>query len=157
VKVHHCSVLVLLSPLQKHRRHTVAGLNHSHDLIPGHHRHESHSLHEHHHIDLPRCVLTRFYESADGEECASVKVSQGEEAGEPQLHYPVSQGHSHHHGHGDLEALLERADSDAGTDCEEDAEQTIGRRRQIVGILVRRTLPSNDTCAELLSSNRSCN
>ena len=131
----------------KHRRHTVAGLNHSHDLIPGHHRHESHSRHEHHHTDHPRCVFTRFYESADDEGCPSAKISQSEEAGEPQLHYPVSHGHSHH-GHGDLEALLERADLDTGTDCtaeEEDADRTIGRKRQIVGILVRRRSPLMNT------------
>jgi hypothetical protein len=142
------------APSQKPRRHTVVGLDshdgHSHNLIPGHHRHESHSRHEHHHIDHPRCVVTRFYEATEGEGCASAKVSHGEDldlqAPEPQR-YPVhSHSHGHHgHGHGDLEALLEPADSDAGTDCtaeEEDAERAIGRKRQIVGILVRHTLTS---------------
>jgi zinc transporter 1/2/3 len=136
------------APSQKPRRHTVVGLDshdgHGHNLIPGHHRHESHSRHEHHHIDHPRCVVTRFYEATEGEGCASAKVSHGEDldlqAPEPQR-YPVhSHSHGHgHHGHGDLEALLEHADSDAGTDCtaeEEDAEREIGRKRQIVGILV---------------------
>ena len=136
------------APPKKHRRrHTVSVaqvLNHSHGLLPGHHRHESHSRHEHHHIDHPRCVLTRFYESADDEGRASAKLSHVEDhqAGEPQQSLHVhSHSHGHgHHGHGDLEALLERADSDAGSDCtaeEEDAEVTIGRKRQIVGILVR--------------------
>jgi hypothetical protein len=142
------------APSQKPRRHTVVGLDshdgHGHNLIPGHHRHESHSRHEHHHIDHPRCVVTRFYEATEGEGCASAKVSHGEDldlqAPEPQR-YPVhSHSHGHHgHGHGDLEALLEHADSDAGTDCtaeEEDAERAIGRKRQIVGILVRHTLTS---------------
>ncbi|KAN0135229.1 Zinc/iron permease [Lactarius tabidus] len=134
-------------PPQKHRRYTVAGPDshgHGHNLIPGHHRHESHSRHEHHHIDHPRCVVTRFYDAADGgEECASAKVSHVEDlqAPEPQR-YPVhshSHGHGHGHSHGDLEALLEHAGSDAGTDCtaeEDDAERAIGRKRQIVGILV---------------------
>ncbi|KAF8260497.1 Zinc/iron permease [Lactarius quietus] len=107
--------------------------SHSQSLLPGHHRHESHTRHDHHHVDHPRCAITRFFESADGEGCTSAKVSHVEDGqvAEPQ--------HYLHHGHGDLEALLERAASDAGTDCtaeEEDAERTIGRKRQIVGILV---------------------
>ncbi|KAI9439274.1 Zinc/iron permease [Lactarius indigo] len=128
---------------QSHR-HTVGGAHshdHSHGLLPGHHRHEPHRHHDQHHTDHPRCVLTRFYESADGEGCASAKVSsQDDQVGEAQ-HYQVhshSHGHSHH-GHGDLEGLLEGADSDADTDCtaeEEEADRLIGRKRQIVGILV---------------------
>ena len=144
-------------PPQKHRRYTVADAQshgHSHGLIPGHHRHESHSRHEHHHIDHPRCVVTRFYEAADDEDCASAKASHVEDlqAPEPQR-YPAhshsrSHSHGHSHGHGDLEALLEHADSDAGTDCtaeEEDAERAIGRKRQIVGILVRGVLSLRTT------------
>ena len=139
-------------PPQKHRRYTVADAQshgHSHGLIPGHHRHESHSRHEHHHIDHPRCVVTRFYEAADDEDCASAKASHVEDLQAPESQrYPAhshsrSHSHGHSHGHGDLEALLEHADSDAGTDCtaeEEDAERAIGRKRQIVGILVRDAL-----------------
>ncbi len=138
------------------RRHTVAGAHshdHSHGLLPGHHRHEPHRQHDQHHSDHPRCALTRFYESADGEGCASAKTPHVEDhqAGEPQLSLPYqvhSHSHGHgHHGHGDLEGLLEGADSDAGTDCtaeEEEADRTIGRKRQIVGILVRTRSPLMD-------------
>ncbi|KAH8980034.1 Zinc/iron permease [Lactarius hatsudake] len=124
------------------RQHTVAGAHshdHSHGLLPGHHRHEPHRQHDQHHTDHPRCVLTRFYESADGDQCASAKVSSHVE--DEAQHYQVhSHSHGHgHHGHGDLEGLLDGADSDANTDCtaeEEEADRIIGRKRQIVGILV---------------------
>ncbi|KAI9451823.1 Zinc/iron permease [Lactarius psammicola] len=131
------------------RRHTVAGAHshdHSHGLLPGHHRHEPHRQHDQHHSDHPRCALTRCFESADGEGCDSTKVSshvEDHQVDEPQQS-PIYQVHSHshghtHHGHGDLERLLESADSDAETDCtaeEEEADRIIGRKRQIVGILV---------------------
>ncbi|KAH8987155.1 Zinc/iron permease [Lactarius akahatsu] len=128
------------------RQNAVAGAHshdHSHGLLPGHHRHEPHRQHDQHHTDHPRCVLTHFYESTDGEGCASAKVSShvgDHQVGEAQ-HYQVhSHSHGHgHHGHGDLEGLLEGADSEADTDCtaeEEEADRIIGRKRQIVGILV---------------------
>jgi hypothetical protein len=51
------------------------------------------------------------------------------------------QSHSHrhsHHGHGDMESLLETPELEAESDSEADeAEIKIGRKRQIIGILVR--------------------
>jgi hypothetical protein len=47
-------------------------------------------------------------------------------------------GHAHHNG--DIEGLIDRSDSDAETgSTADDAELKIGRRRQIIGILVRLT------------------
>jgi hypothetical protein len=56
---------------------------------------------------------------------------------QPQRHQPHSRGHAHH-GHGDMESLLETPDLEAEIDSEADeAETKIGRKRQIIGILVR--------------------
>lgn len=53
------------------------------------------------------------------------------------------QSHSHghpHHGHGDMESLLDTPELDVETESEaDDAELKIGRKRQIIGILVRFT------------------
>ncbi|KAI0262107.1 Zinc/iron permease [Gloeopeniophorella convolvens] len=121
------------------RRHTIAvPRGHEHSLIPGHHRHEPSSQHEEHHRDHPRCGLMRFY-SGDTETGTNVKLAPTEEQTE-ERHPPRRQhshGHSHHHSHGDLDALLESSDSDMETDSTADeVELAIGRKRQIVGILV---------------------
>ncbi|KAF8262423.1 hypothetical protein EI94DRAFT_1704773 [Lactarius quietus] len=97
---------------------------------------------------LPPSMMLPPDTTTTTERCASAKVPHIEDSqvAKPQ-HYPVH-SHSHgysHHGHGDLKALLECADSDAGTDCmakEEDAEWTIGRKRQFIGILVFRVVKS---------------
>ena len=58
---------------------------------------------------------------------------------QPRRYQPHSHGHSHH-GHGDMESLVDTPDLDAETDSEaDDVEHKIGRRRQIIGILVRFT------------------
>jgi hypothetical protein len=56
---------------------------------------------------------------------------------QPRRYSSHSHGHSHH-AHGDMESLLETPDLEAETDSEADeAEIKIGRKRQIIGILVR--------------------
>lgn len=61
-------------------------------------------------------------------------VAEYQQPGRYQSH---SHGHSHH-GHGDMESLLETPELEAETDSEADeAEMKIGRKRQIIGILVR--------------------
>jgi hypothetical protein len=60
-------------------------------------------------------------------------------------HQSHAQGHAHHNG--DVECLLEGSDSDAETDSTtDDVEPQIGRKRQIIGILVRLRVhsPSHD-------------
>jgi hypothetical protein len=84
----------------------------------------------------------RLYDSEDREEDIIVKAvpvgdhqaAERSESRRPQVH---SHEDSHHHVHGDLESLMDRPDSDAETDSTaEDDELVIGRKRQIVGILV---------------------
>jgi len=76
------------------------------------------------------------------EDAATAKVSPTgshhvAEYQQPQRYQPHSHGHAHH-GHGDMESLLETPDLEAETDSEADeAEIKIGRKRQIIGILVR--------------------
>jgi hypothetical protein len=56
---------------------------------------------------------------------------------QPQRYLSHSHGHFHH-GHGDMESLLESPELEAETDSEAgEAEIKIGRKRQIIGILVR--------------------
>ncbi|KAI0248541.1 Zinc/iron permease [Lactifluus subvellereus] len=123
------------------RRHTVAGV-HGHNFILGHHRHEPSRQHERHHSDHPRCGVMRLYDSEDREEDPTAKAApvgdrQVAECQRSSRHRVHSHGSSHHHSHGDLESLFDRPDSDAETDSmAEGAELVIGRKRQIVGILV---------------------
>jgi hypothetical protein len=125
------------------RRHTITG-PHGRNLMLGHHRHEAPQQHERHYIDHPRCGLTQFYPSEDTvtEDDAIAKVPPARdhhvaEHQQPRRYLSHSHGHSHH-GHGDMESLLETPELEAETDSEADeAEINIGRRRQIIGILVR--------------------
>jgi hypothetical protein len=62
-----------------------------------------------------------------------------------QWHAQRHQSHAHGHVHHsvDVECLLDEADSDGETDSADDVEPIIGRKRQIIGILVRH-FPSHD-------------
>jgi hypothetical protein len=135
----------LFSPHSSHpsaqpRRHTIIG-PHAHDLVLGHHRHEPPQQHERHHIDHPRCGLTQFFspEETAAEDSATAKVPPERdhhvaEYQQPRRYLSHSHGHSHH----DMESLFETPDLEAETDSEDDeAEIKIGRKRQIIGILVR--------------------
>jgi len=133
----------LSEPSAQPRRHTITG-PHAHNLTLGHHRHEAPQQHEQHYIDHPRCGLTQFFSPEDtvAEEAAIGKVPPARDHHVAEYHQPRrypshSHGHSHH-AHGDMESLLETPDSDAETDSDVDeAEIKIGRKRQIIGILVR--------------------
>lgn len=123
-------------PSAQPRRHTITG-PHAHNLMLGHHRHEAPQQHERHYSDHPRCGLTQFFPPEDtvAEDAAIAKVppARDHHVAEYQSH---SHGHSHH-GHGDMESLLETPELDAETESEDDeAELKIGRKRQIIGILV---------------------
>lgn len=131
-------------PSTHFRRNTVCGDVHGHNFVFGHHRHEPLRQHERHHSDHLRCGVVRLYDSEDREENATIKsVPAGDPERPPSQRHQVQSSHHHHHHHhhthGDLESLLDRPDSDAETDSEsmtEDGEPMIGRKRQIVGILV---------------------
>ena len=135
------------SPLQhtaQSRRHTITG-PHAHSLMLGHHRHEPPQQHERHHIDHPRCGLTQLFAPEDTveEDAATAKVAPARDhhVAESRRYQSDSYGHPHH-GHVDMESLLDTPDLDAETDSEADeAELKIGRKRQIIGILVRFTFP----------------
>ena len=128
-------------PSPQLRRHTITG-PHAHNLVLGHHRHEAPQQHERHHIDHPRCGLTQLFSPDDtvAEEAVTAKVPSERdhqhvaEYQQPRRYLSHSHGHSHH----DMESLLETPDLEAETDSEDDeAEIKIGRKRQIIGILVR--------------------
>jgi len=129
-------------PSAQSRRHTITA-PHAHNVMLGHHRHEAPQQHERHHIDHPRCGLTQFFSPEDtvAEDAAIGKVPPARdhhvaEHQQPRRYLSHSHGHSHH-GHGDAESLLETPDLEAETDSEADeAEIKIGRKRQIIGILV---------------------
>ncbi len=127
------------------RRHTITG-PHAHNLMLGHHRHEAPQQHEQHYIDHPRCGLAQFFPQEDmvAEDAVTAKVPPARdhhvaEYRQPRRYQSHSHGHSHH-GHGDMESLLETPELDTETDSDTDeAEIKIGRKRQIIGILVRST------------------
>ena len=129
-------------PSAQPRRHTITG-PHAHNLMLGHHRHEALQQHERHYIDHPRCGLTQLFSPEDtvAEDAMVGKVPPARdhhvaEYQQPQRCQSHSHGHSHH-SHGDMESLLETPDLEAETDSEADgAEIKIGRKRQIIGILV---------------------
>jgi hypothetical protein len=77
------------------------------------------------------------------EDAATAKVAPARDhhVAESRRYQSDSYGHPHH-GHVDMESLLDTPDLDAETDSEADeAELKIGRKRQIIGILVRFTFP----------------
>jgi hypothetical protein len=140
------------------RRHTITD-PHAHNLMLGHHRHEAPQQHDRHYIDHPRCGLTQFFSPEDtvAEDAAIAKVPPARdhhvaEHQQPRRYLSHAHGHSHH-GHGDMESLLDTPELEAETDSEADeAELKIGRKRQIIGILVRSnplTLLPNDRCPQL--------
>jgi hypothetical protein len=128
-------------PSAQPRRHTITG-PHAHNLMLGHHRHEAPQQHERHYIDHPRCGLTQFFSPEDtvAEDAAKVPPARDHHVAgyqQPRRYLSHSHGHSHH-GHGDMESLPETPELEAETDSEADeAEIKIGRKRQIIGILVR--------------------
>jgi|SRR5712671_717374 len=119
-------------------RHTVTGTP-PHNLVLGHHRYEPHQQHERHHSDHPRCGLAQFYgpEDREEEDAAANKIAQTRDYHAAE-HRQSRHRHSHsHHSHGDIETFLDDPDTDAETDSTADeAELKIGRKRQIIGILV---------------------
>jgi hypothetical protein len=110
----------------------------------GHHRHEAPQQHERHHVDHPRCGLTQFFSPEDtvAQDAAIAKEPSARdhhvaEHQQPRRYLSHSHGHTHH-SHGDMESLLETPELEAETDSEADeAGLKIGRKRQIIGILVR--------------------
>ena len=121
------------------RRHTLTG-GHNHSLMLGHHRYEPPQQHERHHTDHPRCGLPQYLGPEDREEDAP-PTSHHHVVDHRQSRHcrPHALGHAHHSG--DIEGLVDRSDTDAETgSTADDAELKIGRRRQIIGILVRLTI-----------------
>ena len=153
-----------LQPTAQPRRHTIT-TPHAHGLVLGHHRHEPPRQHERHYVDHPRCGLTQFSPPEDivEEDPATAKASPVRD--HHVADYQQSrryQSHSHglpHHSHGDMESLLDTPDLDAETGSDaDDAEIKIGRKRQIIGILVRFTytlLPHGDN--RCFAIHRFCN
>jgi len=119
-------------------RHTIIGIP-PHNLVLGHHRHEPHGQHERHHSDHPRCGLAQFYGTGDREEddAATNKMIQARDHHAADHRQSRHHLHSPHHSHGDIESSPGSSDTDAETDSTADeAELKIGRKRQIIGILV---------------------
>lgn len=121
------------------RRHTVT-CGHNHGLVLGHHRHEPPQQHERHHTDHPRCGLMQYLGPENRvEEVSPITHRHVADHRQSRHRHSHALGHAHHRG--DIEGLVDRSDSDAETDSmADDAELKIGRRRQIVGILVRLTV-----------------
>lgn len=107
----------------------------------GHHRHEAPQQHERHHIDHPRCGLAQFFSPEDtvpeDAEISKVPPERNHHVAEYQQQPRRYMSHSHGHSHHDMESLLETPDLEAETDSDDEAELKIGRKRQIIGILVR--------------------
>jgi len=121
------------------RRHSVAGV-HNHGLMLGHHRHEPPQQHERHHTDHPRCGFIQYLGPEDREEESS-PTSYHHVADHRQSRHRHSHALGHAQHRGDIECLVDRSDSDAEIDSTaDDAELKIGRKRQIIGILVRLTV-----------------
>jgi hypothetical protein len=127
-------------PSVQPRRHTITG-PHAHNPVLGHHRHEAPQWHERHYIDHLRCGLTQFFSPEDtvAEDTVAAKVPPEKDHHVVEYQQPRScLSHSHGHSHHDMESLFETPDLEAETDSEDDeAEIKIGRKRQIIGILVR--------------------
>jgi hypothetical protein len=79
----------------------------------------------------------QLFSPEDGEEeVAPISHHHVADQWHSQRHQSHAHGHVHHNG--DIESPLVREDSDADSDStSDDAEPKIGRRRQIIGILVR--------------------
>ncbi|KAH9994332.1 ZIP zinc transporter-domain-containing protein [Russula compacta] len=125
------------------RRHSINSV-HTHGLMLGHHRHELPQQHEEHYSDHPRHALLQLFGPEDREEeeveedAATAKPAPATDHHVAQHHRPSQHHHSHSHHHSDVECLLDSADSDGETDptSDDEAELKIGRKRQIIGILV---------------------
>ncbi|TFY55044.1 hypothetical protein EVG20_g9464 [Dentipellis fragilis] len=105
-------------------------------LFSGHHRHESRAIHEEHHGQPPRGSAILL--SGEDAEAAleGVRHSHRKSGHEHEHEHEHEHGHEgngvvhrHAHGHADLETL-------AGSEVSEEEVVAIGRKRQIVGILV---------------------
>ncbi|THH16083.1 hypothetical protein EW146_g4496 [Bondarzewia mesenterica] len=119
-------------PTQPARRYSLSnpkvnGHVHVHDqeILEGHHRHELRCSHDEHHGPPPRGSIPLF----------------GEELEDPHHHYyhHHSHFHRHEHEHGHVHANLEIVGDEANEECvheRSDEELEIGRKRQVVGILV---------------------
>lgn len=119
------------------RRHTFTG-GHNHGLMLGHHRHEPPQQHERHHTDHPRSGLMQYLgpEEDRGEEASPTRHQHVADHRQSRHLHSHALVHAHHSG--DIEGLVDRPDSDAEINsAADDAELKIGRKRQIIGILVR--------------------
>ncbi|KAI0048134.1 Zinc/iron permease [Auriscalpium vulgare] len=129
------------------RRHSIASLQdpaHAHhenlEIFQGHHRHEPRLAHAEHH-EYPRRGSVLLLDAELGVSPGDVikpALSQDGHAPRPQHNVP-GHGHQHRHAHLDLESLAEEDNDDE--DCSSDAAAAaakleIGRKRQVVGILV---------------------